>query len=203
MIELSSIQSVAQLLGGRLITGVVVGMLLAILTAMLLRITRSSSTRFAISFLTLLAIALFPLTACLVSGQAASVNTPPISVSARWASAFFVFWIVGATVGLFRIALGLLRVRRIRQRCTELDLSSLFPSSAVKHAASGALAEPGRGRHVSLCISYDVSVPTAAGFFRPAVLLPAWVMTDLSPAELNSVLLHELGHLRRWDDWTN
>jgi hypothetical protein len=38
---------------------------------------------------------------------------------------------------------------------------------------------------------------------RPAVVLPGWVLQELSPSELNQVLLHELAHLRRWDDWTN
>jgi hypothetical protein len=46
-------------------------------------------------------------------------------------------------------------------------------------------------------------VPTAIGFFKPAVIVPAWALSELSPAELNTILLHELAHLRRWDDWTN
>ena len=52
-------------------------------------------------------------------------------------------------------------------------------------------------------VSDDVRVPTALGFFRPAVVLPSWTLRDLSPDELKVIVLHELAHLRRWDDWTN
>jgi hypothetical protein len=35
------------------------------------------------------------------------------------------------------------------------------------------------------------------------IIIPGWALEELSPVELNAVLLHELAHLRRWDDWTN
>jgi beta-lactamase regulating signal transducer with metallopeptidase domain len=207
MIEVSSIQSIAESLGGRLITGVAVGVLLAMLAAIVLRVCRNSSTKFAISFLTLVAVAAFPLAACFVGGHASNLYpTPHISVSGRWAFSIFVIWIVGAAIGLCRIALGLLRVRTIRRRCIELDPNSISASSPADNAdfvLRSALAEYGGSRRVSLCVSEDMTVPTAAGFFRPAVLLPAWTLKDLSTAELNSIVLHELGHLHRWDDWTN
>ena len=38
---------------------------------------------------------------------------------------------------------------------------------------------------------------------KPVVVVPGWVMQELSADELNQILLHELAHLRRWDDWTN
>jgi hypothetical protein len=38
---------------------------------------------------------------------------------------------------------------------------------------------------------------------KPAVLIPHSLMCELSPADLNQVVLHELAHFRRWDDWTN
>lgn len=203
MIEASAIQTAVEALGGRLITGVTVGMLLAILAAVILRVTKSSSTRFAISFLTLLAIAIFPLAACFVTVRSASVDyASPISVPGAWASASVFFWIAGAMIGLFRIAVGLWRVRRIRQRCIDLD-PNVLTSAAVSVELKRTLEECGKPRRVSLCISQDLSVPAATGFFKPAVILPAWTLKDLSAAELHSVLLHELGHLRRWDDWTN
>jgi hypothetical protein len=46
-------------------------------------------------------------------------------------------------------------------------------------------------------------VPTAIGFLKPVVALPEWTLRELSHTELNAILLHELAHLRRWDDWTN
>jgi hypothetical protein len=56
---------------------------------------------------------------------------------------------------------------------------------------------------VKLCVSSDVAVPAAIGFFRPAIIFPAWLLPQLSPEEIEVILLHELAHLRRWDDWTN
>jgi hypothetical protein len=56
---------------------------------------------------------------------------------------------------------------------------------------------------VILCTSDRVRVPTAIGFLKAAIVIPPWVIKELSPLELNAILLHELAHLRRWDDWTN
>ena len=35
------------------------------------------------------------------------------------------------------------------------------------------------------------------------MVIPSWTMQELSATELNAILLHELAHLRRRDDWTN
>jgi hypothetical protein len=41
------------------------------------------------------------------------------------------------------------------------------------------------------------------GFLHPAILIPRTLFDTLSDSELEHVLLHELSHLRRRDDWTN
>jgi len=46
-------------------------------------------------------------------------------------------------------------------------------------------------------------VPTAIGFLRPAIVLPEWLLKETPAEELKYIVLHELAHLRRRDDWTN
>ena len=49
----------------------------------------------------------------------------------------------------------------------------------------------------------DVSVPTLVGILRPTILLPLSAVSGLLPAELESILLHELVHIRRYDHLLN
>jgi hypothetical protein len=58
-------------------------------------------------------------------------------------------------------------------------------------------------RSVTLCQSDRLRAPTAIGFLKPVVAIPTWALHELSATELNSILIHELAHLRRRDDWTN
>ena len=78
-----------------------------------------------------------------------------------------------------------------------IDPASLHP------ALRNTLNNFGSSRHIAVCTSGRVRVPAAIGFMNPAIILPEWALQDLSPDELNAVLLHELAHLRRRDDWTN
>jgi TonB family protein len=52
-------------------------------------------------------------------------------------------------------------------------------------------------------LSDRVRVPLAVGFVRPAILLPARLVTQLSAEELETIVVHEVAHLRRYDVWTN
>ena len=44
-----------------------------------------------------------------------------------------------------------------------------------------------------------VEVPTVIGWLRPVILLPAACLTGLTPAQLESIIAHELAHIRRHD----
>jgi beta-lactamase regulating signal transducer with metallopeptidase domain len=58
-------------------------------------------------------------------------------------------------------------------------------------------------RPVRLLVSDRLTSPMAVGFRRPAVILPAALLGKLSADDLDHVILHELAHVARRDDWTN
>ncbi len=60
-----------------------------------------------------------------------------------------------------------------------------------------------KSRPVSVLVSNRLEVPTAIGFRKPAMILPAWMLETTPAEELKYILLHELAHLCRRDDWTN
>lgn len=177
------------------------GLLIAGVAGLLLIALRrkGASTRFAISLSALLAIFALAIysPSALGSGVAKAAGHPELTLPASWGEWFLLAWASIATLGLLRIGLSLWHLRRVRRSCSEIDPATLDPS------LSETLQDFDSPRHVRLCVSSNLRVPTAIGFFRPLVVFPEWTLRDLTPAELNSVLLHELAHLRRRDDWSN
>jgi len=61
----------------------------------------------------------------------------------------------------------------------------------------------GMRRRVRLFFGPGAAAPMAFGPIRPAVLVPAGVIRDLSREETAAILAHELAHHRRFDSWVN
>lgn len=191
----------AQVTSLRIADCLVEGTVIAMFAGVALRFARrvNSGTRFAVWFSALMTIAALPLVSGVWSshgGAVAAARRAAIVVPESWALYLFTAWAVVAAWGLLRVGAGLLHLRALRKSCEAVDLDSL--NSALREALS---------RHADLkaavCVSDEVSVPTAIGFGQAAVLIPRWLMMEMSAGELNQILLHELAHLRRRDDWTN
>lgn len=54
-------------------------------------------------------------------------------------------------------------------------------------------------KKISLHISERITVPVTAGFIKPVILLPVAMVSRLSPEQVESILLHELAHIKRND----
>ena len=190
----------AQIAAERALNAIPAGLLMAALAWLALRAfgKQSSGTRFAVWFMALLAIAALPVVPAVgAPGHVAEGLHAQFTLSSDWARAIFVGWIMIAAVALTRLIFGIWRLRRLRKNRTPLSLSAL-PSGAQQ-----AIEEFRSTRPVEVCSSPDVHVPTAIGFFKPVVLIPNWTLGELPAEDLKAIVLHELAHLRRGDDWTN
>jgi len=58
-------------------------------------------------------------------------------------------------------------------------------------------------RKLRVLISPVAEVPAVVGWIRPMILLPAAVVVGLTPQQLESLLAHELAHIRRYDYFVN
>jgi len=91
-------------------------------------------------------------------------------------------------------------LRRIARSATAMTVEAEY-----KYGDSGSarMTTVLRRQRVALCVSDEVDRPSVVGFFSPRILLPAALLAKLSAAELEQIVLHEMEHLRRGDDWTN
>ena len=160
----------------------------------------NSRLRFSIWMLALAAIVVLSFAGALgTESRTKLVNSSGVvfTLSKHVADYVFAFWVAGAAIGLAHIGLGLMRLGRVRKNSKPVDVDELDPVLRT------TLEEVQRHRAVTLWVSDAVRVPSAIGYFRPMVVVPGWVLAEIPADELNSILLHELAHLRRYDDWTN
>ena len=203
--------------------------LIALFVWLLLRILprQNSRTRFAVWFIALIAVAALPWLpdaagiklsrGALVSGGTAIVahGAPgflarpltlaaahAIHLPASWAAFLLVAWALIACMMTMRLAVGLWRLQQLRETCKPVDPALLDPALAALFAELNA-SQAATARPVVLATSDRIRVPAAIGLWKPMIVLPAWVLRDVAPAELGIILRHEFAHLRHWDDWTN
>jgi len=196
----AGLNALAQTSALQIVDCLVEGTLIAIFAGLVLGVARrqNSNTRFAVWFSALMAIAVLPL----VAGSSHVVNPAKavgsvIILPGSWALYAVGAWAAIAVWSLLRVGRGLWHLRVLRKSCVAVDPAGLEPR--VRETL-----ERNRGkRPVRLCTSDLVNIPTAVGFIKPLVIVPGWVMQELTADELNQILLHELAHLGRWDDWTN
>jgi TPR repeat protein/beta-lactamase regulating signal transducer with metallopeptidase domain len=102
-------------------------------------------------------------------------------------------WLLGCALVSLRNLVDYLRCVHL-QRAHDQSVDEHWQATINRLACSIDLP-----RQVFMRISYVVDVPSTLGYFKPIVLIPAGLLTHLSQAQLEVILLHELGHIRRND----
>jgi beta-lactamase regulating signal transducer with metallopeptidase domain len=101
-------------------------------------------------------------------------------------------WLVGAASLFARLGAGIVQVHRTRA-------GARAAPSALAHIVRQLERSMGGPDGVPVLLADRADIPFACGVFRPAMLIPAGLASDLSPGQIRAVLAHELAHVRRHD----
>jgi len=188
-----------------LVAAVWQGALLALMVWLCLRFVPglSAAVRSAVwlcVFVLLVGLQIVPMVMHGVGSPAFAEKARPVfHLDPRWSVALAALWLSASAIRAVQLVQGILHLRRQVACASEVSLSAEL-TAALEEAGPGFV---GKARRVKLCVSDAVARPSVIGFFRPRVLIPAKLAGELSQQELRQVLMHELEHLRRADDWTN
>lgn len=105
-------------------------------------------------------------------------------------------WIAGVVFFLLRLTGGLFYAARIRSSAIPLENEW---SSYLRRACH----ELGIHRLVSLAESALITAPVVIGYLKPVILTPVGMFAGLSSEQLQTIILHELAHVRRHDYLVN
>ncbi|MFC1475486.1 M56 family metallopeptidase [Candidatus Zixiibacteriota bacterium] len=107
----------------------------------------------------------------------------------------FSIWLFVSSLLLLRLLLAHRRMALIKRESSPFD-SSRFARLNQTIARATTI------RSIEVKLSSAIDFPMAAGLGHPIVLLPRKLVQQLTDHELEAVILHELAHILRWDDWT-
>lgn len=124
------------------------------------------------------------------TGQPVAANA--LRLDPRWSLAVVAIWLGLSLLRAGQLVLGFLHLRHLARWARPLPA----PLEAAQVLEN-------QGRRIQLCTCDEVARPSVLGFFHPRILLPPALVESLTPAQLKQVVVHEMEHLRRGDDWTN
>jgi beta-lactamase regulating signal transducer with metallopeptidase domain len=97
---------------------------------------------------------------------------------------------------LLRMTTSYAHLRGLRKRASPApDFAVAEFARCLRHAQASA--------GVRLLASSEIFSPLAAGFLHPVIVLPERMLAEIFRSELQNILLHELAHFERRDNWTN
>ena len=106
-------------------------------------------------------------------------------------------WLIGAPLTFLMVATGLIGSERLRRQSEPLDQGDLVNRCRRLSESLGIAC------HVALGVCARLTGPILVGIFKPMILLPPAALSGWTVEQLEMVLLHELAHVRRWDNLVN
>ncbi len=189
-----------------LIASIWQGLLLTALawTALKLAPGLRASTRFTLWLIVFTLVALLP---CFALGRALFGSQPfaasampeasfSLHLNSGWAFGIEGLWLLATLFSLVRLCASGRQMRTLWRSSVPVPFHDL-------DAEMQAIVVRDGSRPVEVRLSDAIDAPSVLGFFRPAVIIPRSLWSELAPSDLKQILLHEMAHLDRGDDWTN
>jgi beta-lactamase regulating signal transducer with metallopeptidase domain/HEAT repeat protein len=181
---------------------------IALMLGAILAFTRRArpAARYLVALSALMATVAFPvLTASrfgdtVVAGERGSLVLPVATLGTaidRTLPWIVALWCVGLLFLALRFAGGLARVRTLL-----IERVEPVPREISAFAARTCRMLGIRG-DIPLVASHRLEVPVVIGWLRPVVLIPVALLTGLTPSQLETLIAHELAHVRRHDVLVN
>ncbi len=124
-----------------------------------------------------------------------NASPPPVPWFTRlqqWSRWWAALWLLGVAYHALQLLLGVRHTRQLKAYAQ--------PVSGDWEGRFGRLKQRlGIKRPVRFLRSDQTAVPLTFGWLKPVVLIPASLLTQLSPEQLEMIVLHELAHIRRHD----
>ena len=170
------------------------GAILIALVALALRFCSrvGPQLRFAVWGFAFVVLLVAPLLNLEAPSSSSATIAAKIHLSATWEYAIALLWIV-----LMATRAGQLVAHLSRLRGTWKCAKPIAADDNIQELLRRS------SRPVELCSSTEVDSPSVIGFWSPRLLIPEWLLAKLTPEDLRQIVLHELEHLRRRDDWLN
>jgi beta-lactamase regulating signal transducer with metallopeptidase domain len=108
-----------------------------------------------------------------------------------------IVWMACLLMQLIRMTGGLYRIHRLRRH------QVFLPTECWQERMSVLMGRLGIEKKVVLLQSGSVKMPVTFGFLKPSILVPLGMLANLPPEQVETILLHELAHIRRSDYLAN
>jgi beta-lactamase regulating signal transducer with metallopeptidase domain/peptidoglycan/xylan/chitin deacetylase (PgdA/CDA1 family) len=106
-------------------------------------------------------------------------------------------WLLGVALFSFRLGGGIWQLRRYKMSGVEsVDANWQQRFTLICQTLK-------IDRHIKLLQSAIIETPIAIGFFKPLIIVPVSVFLQMRPHELETIIAHELIHIRRYDPLVN
>ncbi|HET7065310.1 MAG TPA: M56 family metallopeptidase [Rudaea sp.] len=118
------------------------------------------------------------------------------AVLESWLPWLVAIWFVGASA---------IAIRAFAQwrRLAWLVRNATIPLADCAAVLARLRARFGIHRPVRLLGSLGIDTPMLVGWLRPTILLPISMLSGFTPQQIELIIAHELGHVRRWDYLAN